>query len=45
VFPHITIALRIFVTLPASVDSGERTFNVLKEVKNYFIVQLGDKIV
>jgi hypothetical protein len=31
VFPNITIALRIFVSLPASVASGERIFNVLKQ--------------
>ena len=34
VFPNITIALRIFNSLPASVASGERTFNVLK-LKTY----------
>jgi hypothetical protein len=35
VIPNITIALRIFVSLPASVTSGERTFSVLKQVKHY----------
>jgi hypothetical protein len=30
----ITIALRIFVSLPALVVSSERTFNVLKQVMN-----------
>jgi hypothetical protein len=34
-FPNTTTALRIFVSLPASVASSERTFNVLKQVKNY----------
>jgi hypothetical protein len=29
-FPNITIALRIFVSLLASVALGERTFNMLK---------------
>jgi hypothetical protein len=32
-FPNITIALRIFVTLPASVASGEHTLSMLKQVK------------
>lgn len=35
VFPNVTIALRIFLSLPASIASGERSFNVLKKVKNY----------
>jgi hypothetical protein len=34
-FPNITIALRIFICLPALVASGERAFSVLKQVKNY----------
>jgi hypothetical protein len=33
-FPNVTIALRIFVTLPASVASGERSSNVLKQVNS-----------
>jgi hypothetical protein len=36
VFPNITIAPSIFVTLPASVASGKRTLSVLKRVKNYY---------
>jgi hypothetical protein len=36
-FPNITIALLIFVSLPASVASGERTFNVLKQVNKYYL--------
>jgi hypothetical protein len=35
VFPNITIAFRIFVSLPASMASRERTFSALKQVKNY----------
>ena len=35
VFPNITIALRIFNSFPASVATGERTFNVLKQLKTY----------
>jgi hypothetical protein len=41
IVPNITTVLRIFVSLPASVASGERNFNVLKPVKNF---QLWDKI-
>jgi hypothetical protein len=35
VFPNNINALRIFVSLPAPVTSGECTFNVLKQVMNY----------
>jgi hypothetical protein len=41
VCPTITTALRIFVSWPASVASGERTFNVLKRVKNYHRSTMG----
>ena len=34
-FPNILTALRIFLTLPASVASNERSFSVLKRIKNY----------
>ncbi|XP_065682505.1 uncharacterized protein LOC136095772 [Hydra vulgaris] len=43
VFPNITIALRIFISLPASIASGERTFNVLKQIKNYHRSTLGQE--
>ncbi|CAM4709907.1 unnamed protein product [Lepidochelys kempii] len=43
VFPNITIALHIFVSLPASVASGECTFNVLKQVKNYLRSTMGQE--
>ncbi|EMP31428.1 Bromodomain-containing protein 8, partial [Chelonia mydas] len=43
VFPNITLALRIFVSLPASVALGERTFNVLKQVKNYHRSTMGQE--
>jgi hypothetical protein len=46
VFPNISNALHIFGNLHTSVASGERTFNMLKQVKSYCItVQLWDKIV
>jgi hypothetical protein len=32
VFRNVTIALRLYVSLPASVASGERTFSLLKHV-------------
>jgi hypothetical protein len=35
-FPTIVVALRISVRLSASVASGECTFNMLKQVKNYY---------
>jgi hypothetical protein len=41
VFPNITVALRIFVSLPASVVSGERTSNLLKQVKDYYNLTMG----
>lgn len=34
-FPNIAIALRILLTLPVSVASGERSFSKLKIIKNY----------
>lgn len=34
-FPNFAIALRIFLTLPISVASGERSFSKLKIIKNY----------
>jgi len=34
-FPNIIVALRIYLTLPSSNASGERSFSCLKRVKNY----------
>jgi hypothetical protein len=34
-FPNLTISLRILLTLPVSVASGERSFSKLKLIKNY----------
>ena len=34
-FPNLVVALRIFCCIPASVASAERSFSVLKRVKNY----------
>lgn len=33
-FPNVIIGLRIFLTIPASVASAERSFSTLKRVKN-----------
>jgi len=33
-FPNLTVALRIFITIPATVASAERSLSVLKRVKN-----------
>jgi len=35
IYPNITIALQIFLTLPVSVASAERSFSKLKLIKNY----------
>lgn len=35
IFPNVFIALRILLTLPISVASGERSFSKLKRIKNY----------
>ena len=34
-FPNLSIALRILLTLPVSVASGERNFSKLKLIKDY----------
>ena len=40
-FPNTIIALPNFVSLPASLTSGECTFNVLNQVKNYHRSTMG----
>ena len=42
-FPNIVVALRIFISLPASVPSGERTFNELKQIKKYHCFKIGQE--
>lgn len=34
-FPNVFVILRILLTLPVSVASGERSFSKLKRIKNY----------
>lgn len=34
-FPNLVVSLRIFLTLPVTVASGERSFSKLKIIKNY----------
>ena len=34
-FPNLSVAIRIFLTLPITVASGERSFSKLKLIKNY----------
>ena len=35
IFPNVSVALRIFCTIPATVASAERSFSKLKMIKNY----------
>ena len=35
VFPNLAVALRIFLTLPVTVASAERSFSKLKLIKTY----------
>ena len=35
IFPNVYVALRILLTLPVSLASGERSFSKLKIIKNY----------
>jgi hypothetical protein len=35
-FPSVTIARLVFVSSPAPVAFGERTFNMLQQVKGYY---------
>ena len=42
-FPNITVALRIFLTMPVTVASGERSFSKLKIIKNYLRSTMSQK--
>lgn len=43
VYPNIEIALRIFLTLPVTVASCERSFSKLKIIKNYLRSTMGQE--
>ena len=43
VFPYISIALRILLTLPVTVASAERSFSKLKLIKNYLRSNMGQE--
>ena len=42
-YPNIEIALRIFLTLPVTVASCERSFSKLKIIKNYLRSTMGQE--
>ena len=42
-FPNVETILRIFLTMPVCNASGERSFSVLKRVKNYLRSSLSQK--
>lgn len=41
-FPNVFIALKLYLVLPISSATGERSFNVLKRIKNFLRTTLGD---
>ncbi|CAH1106316.1 unnamed protein product [Psylliodes chrysocephalus] len=41
VYPNVDIALRIFLSIPATNCSGERSFSTLKRVKTYLRASIG----
>ncbi|XP_074106438.1 LOW QUALITY PROTEIN: zinc finger MYM-type protein 1-like, partial [Cotesia typhae] len=41
VYPNVDIALRIFLSIPATNCSGERSFSTLKRVKTYLRASMG----
>lgn len=40
---NLSIALRLFLTLPVSVASGERSFSAMKLIKNYMRSTMGQE--
>ncbi|CAM1312002.1 Uncharacterised protein r2_g2233 [Pycnogonum litorale] len=42
-FPNVDIALRIYLTLPVANTEGERSFSVLKRVKNQLRSTVGQE--
>lgn len=43
IYPNLTILLKIFLTLPVSVASGERSFSKLKQIKTYLRSTMGQQ--
>ena len=43
IFPSICVLLRIFHTMPISVEEGERSFSKLKIIKNHFRATMGQE--
>jgi hypothetical protein len=44
VFPYIEIATRMFLSIPASNCSAERSFSALKRIKNYLRSKLNKEL-
>lgn len=42
-YSNLSIALRLLLTLPVSVASGERSFSALKLIKNYMRSTMGQE--
>lgn len=42
-YSNLSIALRLLLTLPASVASGERSFSALRLIKNYMRSTMGQE--
>jgi len=42
-YPNVNVTLRIFLTLPVSIASCERSFNKLKLIKNYLRSSMGQE--
>lgn len=43
IYPNLTTVLKIFLTLPVSVASGERSFSKLKQIKTYLRSTMGQQ--
>lgn len=42
-YPNVEVALRIFLTLPITVATYERSFSILKLIKNYLRSSMGQE--
>ncbi|ESO12153.1 hypothetical protein HELRODRAFT_153405, partial [Helobdella robusta] len=42
-FPNLNVILRIYLTLPVSNASGERSFSVMGKIKNFLRSTLGQQ--